>query len=174
LSRVPDSTLLFKFRGYESARVQERILNVMDAHGVTRERIVFEGHSPHAEVLETYNRVDLALDTWPFSGGLTTCEALWMGVPVLTHPSDTFTGRHSLTHLKNVGLDDWVAADFDEYIGKAVSWARSLDELAALRGRLREQVRCSPLCDGPRFARNLEWALWAMWRGTTTAEGTGG
>ena len=77
--------------------------------------------------------MDVALDPFPFSGSLTTCDALWMGVPVVTCPTETFAGRHSLTHLANLGLTELVAADFSDYVRRAVDLARDLPRLAALR-----------------------------------------
>ena len=122
-------------------------------------RLEFLGPSPHAELLAEYNRIDLALDPFPYSGGLTTCEALWMGVPVITSPGETFASRHSLSHLSNVGLTETIAGDFDEYADLAVSWAGDLPRLAALRAGLRERMAASPLCDGKRFAANLAFVL---------------
>ena len=114
-----------------------------------------EGVSPHPELLAAYNRVDIALDTQPYSGGLTTCEALWMGVPVITFPGKTFAGRHSVSHLTNAGYEQFIAADWEAYIELAVEWANRLEELAVIRSEMRERVRHSPLCDAPRFAKDF-------------------
>ena len=107
---------------------------------------------PYADYLATYQQVDVALDPFPFSGSATTCEALWMGVPVVTCPGETFASRHSLSHLSNVGLTETIARDLDEYVELAVSLAGDLPRLAALRAGLRERMAASPLCDGKRFA----------------------
>ena len=115
-------------------------------------------------LLAAYNTIDLALDPFPYSGGLTTCEALWMGVPVVTCPGETFAGRHSLSHLANVGLTETVAADAREYVALAVRLAGDLPHLAALRAGLRERMAHSPLCDGPRFAGHLSQHLREVWR----------
>jgi predicted O-linked N-acetylglucosamine transferase (SPINDLY family) len=123
----------------------------------------FLGHSPHVELLAAYQRIDLALDPFPYSGGLTTCEALWMGVPVVTCPGETFASRHSLSHLSNVGLTETIAHDLDEYVDLAVSLAGDLPRLAALRAGLRERMAASPLCDGKRFAANLMSLLQDVW-----------
>jgi protein O-GlcNAc transferase len=124
---------------------------------------VLEGGSPHRELLASYNHVDLALDTQPYSGGLTTCEALWMGVPVVTFPGRTFAGRHSVSHLSNAGYPQFIAADRPGYIDLAVDWAHRLPELAAIRQQMREQMRRSPLCDAPRFASDLLNLLQQAW-----------
>jgi predicted O-linked N-acetylglucosamine transferase (SPINDLY family) len=106
----------------------------------------------------------MILDTFPYPGGTTTCEALWMGVPTLTLAGTTMLGRQGAAMMQCVGLGDWIATDVDDYVAKAVSFAGRLDELARLRAGLRAQVAPSPLFDASRFARNLEEALLAMWR----------
>jgi predicted O-linked N-acetylglucosamine transferase (SPINDLY family) len=114
--------------------------------------------------LSEYGRIDLALDTYPYNGGLTTCEALWMGVPVVTCPGETFASRHSLSHLSNVGLAETIARDLDEYVEVAVSLAADLPRLAAIRNGLRDRMTVSPLCDGKRFANHLMELLRDIWR----------
>ncbi len=84
-------------------------------------------------MLAEYNRLDLVLDPFPYSGGITTCEALWMGVPVITLPGKTFAGRHSLSHLSNVGLTETVARDVTDYAELAVRFAHDLPRLAKWR-----------------------------------------
>jgi FkbM family methyltransferase len=163
MERVPGSRLFLKSGQYSSAEFQERIRGWMAEHGIDADRIMFEGRSSHDELLGTYGRVDVALDPWPYSGGLSTCEALWMGVPVVTLPGPTFAGRHSVTHLMNAGLPGMVAGSWDEYVDIAAGLASDLDTLAALRAGLRDQVAASPLCDGERFGAALSQALRAMW-----------
>jgi protein O-GlcNAc transferase len=101
---------------------------------------------------ESYQGIDLILDTVPFSGGTTTAEALWMGVPTLTMLGDTLIARQGASLMSAAGLGDWVVNTQDEYIARAVYWSEHLEELATLRAGLREQVRTSPLFDSPRFA----------------------
>lgn len=164
LKAVPGSRVVLKSTSLREPRVRRGLLDDFARCGIAADRVELQGKSPHPELLATYNQIDIGLDPYPYSGGLTTCEAMWMGVPVVTWPGPTFAGRHSATHLTNVGLGDWVTDGPDAYVEKAVWWATHLEELAALRAGLRDQVAASPLCDGPRFARNLETAFREMWR----------
>lgn len=163
LKRVPQSQLLIKNRSLTQPEFRDRLHVHFAQTGIPPKRIVLEGGSEHRELLASYNRVDLALDTQPYSGGLTTCEALWMGAPVITFPGRTFAGRHSVSHLTNAGYEQFVAPDLAGYIELAVRWASRLDELAARRSQMREQVRSSPLCDAPKFASDLLTLLWDAW-----------
>ena len=155
LQRLPGARLVLKFKGWDNRGVARRFAEMFAAQGIDPGRLELLGSSPHADLLAEYNRIDLALDPFPYSGGLTTCEALWMGVPVVTCPGETFAGRHSLSHLSNVGLVETIAGSLDEYVELAVSLAGDLPRLAALRAGLRERMAASPLCDGKRFADNF-------------------
>jgi len=164
LERVPRSRLMLKYRWLNDARTRSRYLDLFREQGISALRLDFSGGVPAAELLATYNRIDVALDPFPYSGGLTTCEALWMGVPVVTCPGETFASRHSLSHLANVGLEELVAQGPEDYVARAVEWATALDWLSELRQGLRARVAASPLCDGPRFATHLLEALRGVWR----------
>ncbi|MCW3476512.1 tetratricopeptide repeat protein [Limobrevibacterium gyesilva] len=164
LRRVPGSRFVLKCHQMADAQTRARILHGFARHGVAADRIELRGASPHRELLRQYGDIDIVLDPFPYNGGLTTCEALWMGVPTVTVPGETFASRHSTSHLSNVGLADWVAADRAEYERLAVRWAGDLAALAQLRQGLRARVKASPLCDGPRFGRNLGAALRHAWR----------
>ncbi|MEX0773964.1 MAG: FkbM family methyltransferase, partial [Balneolales bacterium] len=164
MGRVPESRLFLKSKQYDTEALRKRIIEKMESCGIAKDRLLFEGHTRHTELLASYNQVDIALDPWPYSGGLTTCEALWMGVPVITIPGPTFAGRHSTTHLANAGYPEWIAETWEEYIEKAVSLATDTDRLAKIRADMREQVANSPVCDGKRFGAHLSIALREMWK----------
>jgi predicted O-linked N-acetylglucosamine transferase (SPINDLY family) len=134
------------------------------ALGISAERLIMEGRSPRTELLAAYQRVDIALDPFPYPGGTTSVEALWMGVPLITRRGDRFLSHIGESIAHNVGLADWIAADDDDYVTKAISHTNNIEQLAAIRTGLRAQVLASPLCNAPRFARNLEAALWGMWQ----------
>jgi predicted O-linked N-acetylglucosamine transferase (SPINDLY family) len=164
LKRVPGSRLLLKYKGFDDPVNADRINAMFAAQGIEPERIVLEGDSPQSELLECYGRVDVALDPFPYGGGVTTLEALWMGVPVVTRPGETFAGRHALTHLSTVGLTETVARDLDHYVDLAVGFAEDLPALAAIRAGLRDRMAASPVCDGRRFTADLLQILRDVWR----------
>ncbi|MHB1559227.1 MAG: O-linked N-acetylglucosamine transferase, SPINDLY family protein [Isosphaeraceae bacterium] len=155
LRRTPGSRLLLKYRALDDPGLRDRLIGLFVGRGIDPTRLELEGWSPRRESLAAYARVDLALDTFPYGGNTTTCEALWMGVPVVTFPGPTFASRHGLSHLSNTGLTDSLARDLADYVNLAVAMAADPDHLAALRAEARPRMAASPLCDGARFARNL-------------------
>ena len=167
LRRVPAARLVLKYLGLGDQAVKRRYLDLFAACGVEPQRLELLPSSSYAEYLAAYHQVDVALDPFPFSGGVTTCEALWMGVPVVTCPGETFASRHSLSHLSNAGQTETIARDLDEYVELAVSLAGDLPRLALLRAGLRPRMAASPLCDGKRFAANLAAMLGDVWKQRT-------
>ncbi len=163
LRQLPGARLVLKYKGWSDCGVARRFTEMFAAQAIDPGRLELLGSSPHVKLLAEYNRIDLALDPFPYNGGLTTCEALWMGVPVVTCPSETFASRHSLSHLSNVGLTETIARDLDEYVELAVSLAGDLPRLAGLRAGLRARMAASPLCDATRFAANLASRLQEVW-----------
>ncbi len=115
-------------------------------------------------ISQPINRVDIALDPFPYPGGTTTVEALWMGVPVLTLAGDRFLSRQGVGLLMNAGMPEWVAADPEDYVARAVAHANDLRGLTQLRHGLRQQVLSSPIFDAPRFANYFSAALRGMWQ----------
>jgi predicted O-linked N-acetylglucosamine transferase (SPINDLY family) len=164
LRRIPTARLRLQFRGLSEPEMRHRFSDAFASHGIDSPRVALGGELPHGELLGAYGGVDAALDPFPYNGGLTTCEALWMGVPVITCPGETFASRHGLSHLSNVGLTETIARDLDDYVAIAVRLANDLPRLAAIRAGLRSQMAASPLCDGPRFAANLMGLLREVWR----------
>lgn len=163
MREVSKSRLFLKSKQYDTASFRDQIVDIMEAEGISKERIEFQGHTSHDDHLQAYNEVDIALDPWPYSGGLTTCEAIDMGVPVITLPGPTFAGRHSATHLVNAGLEEWVAEDWETYIQKTISLATDWDQLKEWRTKLRSKIRNSAVCDGKRFGAHLAVGFRKMW-----------
>lgn len=164
LRALPQTRLLLKNRALKAPAVREALFRTFAGFGVPRERIELRGPSPHAEMLAEYGDIDIALDTFPYNGGLTTCECLWMGVPLVALEGERMIGRQSAAMLRLLGLDDWVAKSPEDYIRLALEKARRPEALPDLRAALRPRLAASPLCDAPRFARDLEQAFRAMWR----------
>jgi len=164
LAAVPGSRLLLKTAQLNDAEARAGLRARFAEAGVAPERLLLEGASPRAELLAAYGRLDIGLDPFPYPGGTTTAEALWMGVPVLTRRGSRFLSHVGETIAHNAGQSDWIAADDDDYVAKADAFAADLDRLAALRAGLRERVLRAPLFDAPRFARHFEAAMWGIWR----------
>ena len=164
LQSVLGSRLFLKTFQLQDLTVCETIRQRFSAQGIAPDRIILESASPRTELLAAYNRVDIALDPFPYPGGVTSVEALWMGVPVLTRRGDRFLSHIGESIAHNAGLTDWIAADDDNYVTKAVAHTANLQRLSTLRAGLRQQVLASPLFDAPRFARHFEAALWGMWK----------
>lgn len=164
MHELPNSRLFLKSGQYESTEYCERIRRIMSDHGIEAERLILEGPSNHKELLEAYNRVDIALDTWPYSGGLTTCEAFMMGVPVVTLPGPTFAGRHSASHLINAGMPELVVNSWEEYRQRVVELASDIPNLSVIRACLRQFLIQSPVCDAERFGQHFSTAMRAIWQ----------
>ena len=164
LRQIPTARLILKTHQLSDGPTADAFRAAFTALGIAGDRIEMRGSSGHRAFMGQYGHVDIVLDPFPYSGGLTTCEALWMGVPTITLPGEIFASRHSASHMSNAGLPDWVASSTEDYIAQAVARAADVPALAALRARLREQVRLSPLTDAPRFGRNLGAALRRAWR----------
>lgn len=169
LDRVPKSRLILRYQGLDDPDLAEHLRSLFAGHGIDPTRVSLGGRLPHPQLLELYNEVDIALDPFPYNGGLTTLEALWMGVPVITCPGETFAGRHSLTHLSTIGMTETIARDPDHYVDLATSLGGDLKALASLRAGLRDRVASSPLCDGEKFAGDFQDVLRDVWQEWATA-----
>jgi len=165
LRLVPDSRLALRTMALIDPIIAENTRARFTAQGIDVNRLDFINGGSSADILRFYNeQADIALDPFPCVGGTTTCEALWMGVPVVTLLGDRFAGRHSASHLTNVGVPELVATTPEQYLDIAASLAKDLPRLADLRARLRPMMAASPLCDAPRFAANLMQAFRACWQ----------
>jgi protein O-GlcNAc transferase len=165
LHAVPNSRLTLRYAPEQQSRVAERIAETFAGLGIGGDRLEFSPRTDDfAKHMNGFGKIDIALDPFPYVGTTTTCDTLSMGVPVLTLKGDRFIAHVGESILHNVGLEDWIAASPDEYVAKAVAFAADLQGLATLRATLRQRFFASPVCDAPRFARNLEVAFAGMWR----------
>jgi len=161
LRGLPGSKMLIHAKA-GSHRV--RVEKIFAEGGIKSGRIGFINRLPIQEYFMQYQRFDIALDTFPYCGGTTTCDALWMGVPVVSRYGQRAVSRAGLSILSNVGLREFIAETDGQYIEIATVLASDVPRLAELRSSLRQRMRSSPLMDGPRFARNVEAAFRRMWR----------
>lgn len=164
LRATPGARLMLKYRWMNSATNRARIETAFARAGVAPERLLIEGESPQPELLARYNDIDIALDTRPYSGGATTLEALWMGVPVITCPEERFAGRHSFSFLSVLGLDRLIAADPADYGRRAIALARDLDGLNKFRRNARQHLLTSAICDCRTFTGQLEALYRQAWQ----------
>jgi protein O-GlcNAc transferase len=160
LRRVPNSRLLV----LDLPGTNEPSLRAALARLGLRGDIGVRPHAARAEYLARYHEADIALDTHPYAGVTTTCDATWMGVPTVTLAGNTHVSRSGVSLLSAVGLPELIAQTPEDYVEIAVRLASDLPRLAALRTGLRQRMRQSPLCDGQRLARSIEAAYRDMWR----------
>jgi len=165
LSDAPNSRLVLKSGNLDNASVCDGLRDRFLIRGIENERLDFRGPSSHAEMLVQYGEIDIALDPFPFNGGMTTLEALWMGVPVVTLAGDSVVSRQTISALANIGLAHELAfSTTDAYIGGAVALANNRARLCDLRQELRPRMVASPLCQPEQFARDLEALYRQMWQ----------
>jgi protein O-GlcNAc transferase len=149
--------------GVADERARATLLEALALDGVHPSRVVLLPFMPVQDYLRSLGNVDIALDTSPYSGGTTTCDALWMGVPVLTMPGSRSTSRSAASILTTMGLTDWIATSPEDYVRRAVQFASERETIVGLRRSLRERMRASPLMQEAQFARDMEQAYREMW-----------
>jgi predicted O-linked N-acetylglucosamine transferase (SPINDLY family) len=165
LRRTPGSRLVLKNVAMNSTAAAERARRLLISRGIAAERLELLGQDQSLlDHLNQYNRIDISLDTFPYHGTTTTCEALWMGVPTITLAGPNHASRPGVSLLTNVGLGDLVATTPAEYVDIAVRLAGDRPQLAEIRAGLRQRMLESPLMDGPAFARDMEDGYRQVWR----------
>jgi predicted O-linked N-acetylglucosamine transferase (SPINDLY family) len=160
LQQVPGSHLILHA---PSGSHRQNTLNLFASGGVDPGRIEFFGMLPQVEYLNLASRIDIALDPFPYNGGTTSCDMLWMGAPLITLRGKTAVGRGGASILMNIGLAELIAQNTDQYVELATDLASDIPRLANLRSSLRQRMRNSPLMDAPKFARDVETCYRKMW-----------
>ena len=164
LQEVPGARLFIKSPSLTDTATRERYYGLFEQRGAGRDRVELQGRTAtQVEHLALYSRLDIALDTFPYNGATTTCEALWMGVPVITLTGRTHAGRVGRSLLSTVGLSELIADSPEGYISRAATLAADRSRLSELRATMRERVRSSLLCNSRTFTHNLEVAYRTMW-----------
>jgi len=164
MQAVPASRLILKNKGYALPRLQKKLLRAFGEHGITPERITFLTHTRTTdEHLSQYQKIDIALDPFPYNGTTTTLEALTMGVPLLALEGDRHAARVSASIMHQTMLPEWVAPDMEAYLAQGQALAHDYEKLNHLRQHLRDRLAHSALHDYPLFAQKLTWAFRSMW-----------
>ena len=167
LQQVPDSRLLLKSKQFADEHVRQRFLDLFSGCGIAAERVTLLPRvASTAGHLALYDQVDIALDPFPYNGTTTTCESLWMGVPVIALRGDRHAGRVGASILTRVGLEDLIAESQDQYIDIGMKLAQDMNGLENLRSGMRLRMQSSALCDGKSFARIMENTFQSLWSGT--------
>lgn len=169
LMQVPDSRFLLV--GVVDDRAREELFRDLEQTGVDRHRITMLPYIPIEKYYRSFGQVDIALDTTPFSGGTTTCDALWMGTPVITMPGVRSWSRSAASILTTLGLPDWIAQSPSDYVSRAVQFARNPATIAGLRASLRARMKASALMDKRVFTRDMEDAYRRMWQSWCSQSG---
>ena len=163
LQNNENSRMLLMFKGGQNKEITDRYYRLFEQFGISRDRVDFHGRKSFPEYLQTHKDVDIMLDTFPYNGGTTTCDALWMGVPVISLVGEHHFSRVGLSILSCVGLEFFAASTPDEYVAKACALAAKPDALAKIRTSMRARMASSSLCDVKLFTQNIEQAYRKMW-----------
>jgi len=166
LAALPNSRLVLKDRLLDGARQQATILGAFANKGIVADRVTILNQGSRASHFAAYHDIDIALDPFPHSGGMTTLDALWMGVPVVTCPGHTISSRLTAASLTAAGLNDYIASNFGNYIELSVAKAHDLVALAELRNTLRNRIENTDFGDPNRYTRAVEAqyrSIWQQW-----------
>jgi predicted O-linked N-acetylglucosamine transferase (SPINDLY family) len=162
LKKIPKSKLFLKYRSLNFYK--DSIISKFYDCGVQQEQLILEGSSPREDLLKTYSRIDISLDPFPYSGGTTNFESIWMGVPILVLKGNKFISKCGESINHNLEMSDWIAENDEDFISKATSICSDYKKLSDLRSNLRPKALNSPLFDTKKFAKNFHEALWKMWK----------
>ena len=163
LSAMAGSKIFLKNKALNDSYFKKKIISDFKKNNISSDALILEGGSSRDELLASYNKVDIALDPFPYSGGVTSFEAIWMGVPVLTKKGSKFVSHATESINHNVNMLDWIANDENEYVKKAIEFSANLQQLSEIKKNLRKTALESPAFNASLFAEQLNTAVWKMW-----------
>jgi len=164
LSSISNSKLLLKNRDLEDKNVFKNTIKRFEKQNVDKNNLILLGHAKtRKELLEAYNRIDISLDPFPFQGNTSTCESVWMGVPVITLKGDRYLSHFGESINSNLDMEEWIALNHQDYVSKAINFSSNIEELSKIRMNLREKALRSPVFDATRFTNHFSKMLWDMW-----------
>ena len=164
LRSVPNSKLILKNPMFKHEHLKNNIKYMFEKNNIGKKELILEEGSPRKELLESYNKIDIALDTFPYSGATTSFESILMGVPVLTIKGNSFVSRTTESLNKNCGMLNWIANNENDYISKAIQFSKDIAQLSKIKKNLRETIYTSPLFDAKLFADQLNNSVWEIWK----------
>ena len=165
LKAVKNSKLILKSAEFSNNKVSQNILDKFKKFGINQNRVILKGKSDNRkEVLETYNLIDICLDPFPFQGNTSTCESVWMGVPVLTLKGNRYLYRFGESINLNLEMKDWIASTKEDYIKKAITFSADIEKLSEIRNGLRKKSLSSPVFDSDEFSKDFSEMLSDLWK----------
>jgi predicted O-linked N-acetylglucosamine transferase (SPINDLY family) len=164
LHAIPHSRLLLMTKSFKDSTARQLVLEALTKLGISSERVILDYAVTTEDTLAAYHRVDIALDTYPFNGATTTCQALWMGIPVITLVGQTPAARAGLSILSTVGFQEWIAYTPAEYLDICRKLCQNLEYLQNLRQQIRLRMQSSPVLDGGSYTRHLETIYQHLWK----------
>jgi len=164
LLSVENSKLIIKNKNLENKKIFSNMIEKFNERNVKKNRLILLGESnTRKELLEAYNKIDIALDPFPFQGNTSTCESIWMGVPVITLKGDRYLSHFGESINSNLNMNNWIAKNYKEYISIAIKFSSDLNELSKIRMNLRKKALQSPVFDASLFASHFSDMLWSIW-----------
>ena len=163
INRVENSYLLIKSPELSNVDIKDSLKNLLIRNGINNDKIILYGSTSREDHLRTYEHIDIALDTYPFNGGMTTAEALWMGVPTLVIEGDRWVSRVGSSILNSIGLDKFICKNINEYVEKSIHLSSQIEERQMLHRTLRSILLSSPFCNAKMFVKDLEEKLALKW-----------
>jgi len=163
LKEIPKSKIFLKTKELNDSYLKKKIIDSFKKNNINSDSLILEGSSPRKELLDCYNKIDIALDPFPYSGNATSFEAIWMGVPILTKKGSAFISHTTESINHNCKMSEWNADDDNDYVKKAIKFSANMEQLSEIKKNLRLTALKSPLFNSSLFAEQLNNALWKMW-----------
>ena len=163
LTKISNSKIYIKSSDFKNKIILDKFTEKFLLQGVDKKNLIFETESERNELLQSYNKIDIALDTFPYNGGTTSLEASWMCVPILTLQGNKFISRCGYSINKNLNMSDWIATNENDYINKAILHSKDINELNKIRLKLQESSRKTALFDSSKFANDFVFNIINIW-----------
>ena len=163
MGKIPKSKIFLKNKSLDSEFIKKLIIDKFKKNKINPDSVILEGGSSRRKLLDTYNKVDIVLDPFPYSGGTTSFESTWMSTPTLTKKGLQFISKSTESINHNLGMSDWIANDENDYVLKAIKFSENIKQLSEIKKSLRNKALKSSLFDATLFAEQFKDAMWKIW-----------